>query len=87
MSASLVRKKNVFWKPEELRHLAMAYLNATNTIKGTDQKKEVFYDKILDNLAHYAPLNASPGTYHYRGLCVYAYLRDNVLKYYQRFNA
>jgi hypothetical protein len=81
------KARNKYYTPVELRHLAMAYLNATNTIKGTDQKKEVFFAKIVDNLRHYAPANVPDGTYHHRGLCVYSYLRDTVFKDCQRFNA
>jgi hypothetical protein len=50
------KARNKYYTPVELRHLAMAYLNATNTIKGTDQKKEVFFAKIVDNLRHYAAI-------------------------------
>jgi hypothetical protein len=79
--------RNKKWNAAELRHLALAWMNATNTIKGTDQRMETFVAKIVENFQKLAPVKTPAGTYHLRGSnSIYGYLRDHVFKDCQRFN-
>ena len=81
-------KRNKKWLPLELKNLCVSWMRATNTIKGTDQRKECFVNKIMENFAKLAPAKTPPGTYHLRGgNSCYSYLRDHVFKDCQRFNA
>ena len=74
------------WTSSEICLACRAYVNATNTHKGTDQKLEDFIEQIVKNMQNLAPISAPPGTHHHRGATISTYIRDHVFKDVQKFN-
>jgi hypothetical protein len=74
------------WTSNEIRLACRAYVNATNTHKGTDQKIDDFIEQIVQNMQNLSPSSFPAGTHHHRGATCFTYIRDHVFKDVQKFN-
>jgi hypothetical protein len=75
------------YSSEEGRVIAMGWLTATYTEKGTDQKAESFRSDMYDAIFLNAPPNAAEGTFHHRGdRKLFNYWRDTISKHVNVFS-
>ena len=79
------------WSQEECKHLAEAWVAASEDVgsaqvKGTNQDSDEFWNKVKDNFAAYAPSNVQ-GTYHGRELsAIKNQWKDKISRDVKKFN-